>query len=91
MMYKDEAKCCPSEIVEARRESLGELCKNAASVSADALILAQRIEGYLFGTVKELNVETPEPSCLRDEMQLHHGVCVDIVNTLRRILGQLEG
>ena len=91
MMYKDEVKCCPSEIVEARRESLGELCKNAASVSADALILAQRVEGYLFGPGEDQNCASPEANCLRDEIQLHYGVCVDIVNTLRRIVEQLEG
>lgn len=91
MMYKDEVKCCPDEIVGERRESLGEICKAAAGVSADALILAQRIEGYLFGPCKEANGTPPEADCLRDEIQLHYGVCVDIVNTLGRIVKQLEG
>lgn len=90
-MYKDEVKCCPSEIAEARRESLGDICKAAASVSGDALVLARRIEGYLFGPCEGANGEPPAPDCLRDEMQLHYGVCVDIVNTLGRIVEKLGG
>lgn len=90
MICNNEVKYVPME-PEAREESLGNIASNAFSKGAEALVLAQRIEGYLFGAREEEYGQCSEPDCLRDKIQLHYGVCVEIVNTLRRIVEQLEG
>lgn len=90
MICNNEVKYVPME-TEAREDSLGNIALNAFNKGAEALVLAQRIEGYLFGACKEEYGQCSEPDCLRDKIQLHHGVCVEIVNTLRRIVEQLEG
>lgn len=90
MICNNEVKYVPME-TEAREESLGNIALNAFSKGGEALVLAQRIEGYLFGAREEEYGQRSEPHCLRDKIQLHYGVCVEIVNTLRRIVEQLEG
>lgn len=91
MICNNEVKYVPME-TEAREESLGNIALNAFSKGAEALVLAQRIEGYLFGP-RRLMDETAanEHCCLRDTMRQHTEVCASIVDTLRYIVEQLEG
>lgn len=90
MICNNEVKYVPME-TEAREESLGNIALNAFSKGAEALVLAQRIEGYLFGPRLMDETTANEPCCLRDTMRQHTEVCASIVDTLRRIVEQLEG
>lgn len=90
MICNNEVKYVPME-TEAREDSLGNIVLNVASKSAEALVLAQRIEGYLFGPRLMDETAANEPCCLRDTMRQHTEVCASIVDTLRRIVEQLEG
>lgn len=90
MICNNEVKYVPME-AEAREDSLGNIALNAFSKGAEALVLAQRIEGYLFGPRLMDETTANEPCCLRDTMRQHTGVCASIVETLRRIVEQLEG
>lgn len=90
MICNNEVKYVPME-TEAREESLGNIALNAFSKGAEALVLAQRIEGYLFGPHPMDGTTANEPRCLRDSMQQHTEVCASTVDTLRRIVEQLEG
>ena len=90
MICNNEVKYVPME-TEAREDSLGNIALNAFSKGAEALVLAQRIEGYLFGPHLMDGTTANEPCCLRDTMRQHTEVCASIVDTLRRIVEQLEG
>lgn len=71
--------------------SLSDIALDAFSRGIEALFLAQRIEECLFSPHSMDGTTANEPRCLRDTMRQHTEVCASIVDTLRRIVEQLEG
>lgn len=69
MAYTNEMKACEGDCRAVVPEpTMADLMKEASTAAADAVCIAQRINGFLLAEPNEDCEQMKEPACFRDEL-----------------------
>lgn len=92
-MYQNERLCASrgveKECTPTPNGSMTDLLRETSCIATDALTMAQKINGHLFGCGNAICEEEAAPRCLHDELEKQRSTLLMVAETLSVICSRL--